>query len=162
MSQYFVSSEACSKSKELVLHNSIITVRCGSCELLNLNFIESEPLPLDRGRAIPTLGQEIIKIEESPAGNKFSSPLIVSAKWRGTATQIPSIPNLKLGYAEPERQVVDLRIADRKSKTGFSSYIPIVHFNVGIAHYTYDHSITIAVTGRLVTAIFLSTRRIGT
>ncbi len=140
MSEYFVSSEVCPKSKELVLHTSITTMRSGPCGLLNPNFIKSEPISLDRGRSIPSSGQEIIEIEESPTGNKFSSPLIVPTKRRGTATQIPSIPNLKLGYAEPERQVVDQRIVDRKSKTGFSSYIPTVHFNVGVAHYTYNHS----------------------
>lgn len=140
MSEYFISSEACPKSKELILHNSVTTVRCGPCGLLNPNFIESNTVPLDRSREIPSLGQEIIGIEESPAGDKFSSPLIFAAKRRGTGTQIPSVPNLKLGYAEPERQVLDQRMADRKSKTGFSSYIPIVHFKVGIAHYTYNHS----------------------
>lgn len=137
MFEYFVSSEACPQSKELVLHNSITTVRYGPCGLLNPNFIETKSVSLERGKSIPSLGQEIIEIKESPAGNKILSPLIVVTKRRGIATQIPS---LKLGYAEPERQVVDQRIADRKSKIGFSSYIPIVHFNVGVAHYTYNHS----------------------
>lgn len=141
MSEYLIFSEVCPNSKELLFHNSITTVWCGPCGLLNPNFTELGPKLPERGKAIPALDQKIIEIEESPAGNKFSSPIIVPAKRRGLATQIPNIPNLKLGYAEPERQVVDQRIADRKSKTGFSSYAPVVHFNVGIAHYTYNNSI---------------------
>lgn len=141
MSEYFISFEAYPKSIEFVLHNFITMVRCDPCGLLNPNFILSEPLPLDWGRDIPSLGQEIIEIEKSPAKNKFSSLLIVPIKRQGTATQIPSILNLKLGYAELERQVVDQQTADRKSKTGFSTHIPIVYFIVRIAHYIYDHSI---------------------
>jgi hypothetical protein len=53
-------------------------------------------------------------------------------------TYIPSIPDLKLGHAEKERQAADQRVADRKPKTGYIALIPVVYFSVGIAHFTWD------------------------
>ena len=63
---------------------------------------------------------------------------IKPARRRGLATHIPSLPDLKLGYAEKERQAADQRIADRKPKSGYIALIPIIHFSIGIAHFTWD------------------------
>jgi hypothetical protein len=63
---------------------------------------------------------------------------IKPAKRRGLTIYIPSLPDLKLGYAEKERQAADQRMADRKPKTGYIALIPIVHFFIGIAHFTWD------------------------
>ena len=63
---------------------------------------------------------------------------IKPARRRGLATHIPSLPDLKLGHAEKERQTADQRVADRKPKTGYIALIPLIHFSVGIAHFTWD------------------------
>jgi hypothetical protein len=63
---------------------------------------------------------------------------IPPAQRRGLATQIPSIPNFKLGYAEKERQNADIRLAERKAKTGHIQPIPTVHFSVGVANFEWD------------------------
>ena len=60
------------------------------------------------------------------------------AKRRGQATQIPSLPEFKQGYAEKERQVADQRISDRKTKTGYTRPLTTVHFAVGVAHLHWD------------------------
>jgi hypothetical protein len=74
---------------------------------------------------------EIIKIKDSPIDTR-SAPLpgdataeqgIKPARRRGLATHIPSLPDLKLGYVEKQRQTADQRVADRKPKTG---YIPLI------------------------------------
>ena len=60
--------------------------------------------------------EELTKAEES-------SPEPAKRRGQGTqATQIPRIPEFKLGYAEKERQVVDQRVADRKQKTGYTPH----------------------------------------
>lgn len=141
MSEYFNDSEVCPKSRELLFHNTVATVRCGPCGLLNPNYEDSITKMPERNKALPVASQEIIEIDESPLATKTIANVLPPAKRRGLATHIPTIPNFKLGYAEKERQTVDQRIADRKSKTGFSSYVPIVHFNVGIAHFHHDNTI---------------------
>ena len=137
MSEYFNDSEVCPKSRELLFHNTVTTVRCGPCGLLNPNYIEPIVKMPERSKALSIPSHEVIEIDESPIATKLIPP----AKRRNLATQIPTIPNFKLGYAEKERQIVDQKIADRKSRTGFSSHIPIVHFNVGIAHFHHDNAI---------------------
>ena len=80
------------------------------------------------------LDQEIIEIEESSAEKPMPS-----VRRRGAAaTQHPTLSDFKLGYAEEKRQIVNQRIADKKSKTGFPSFAPVVHFNVGIGKFTHD------------------------
>jgi hypothetical protein len=133
MSDYFNPSDACPKSKELLFHSTVTTVRCGRCTLLNPNYIESP------GKQ-PPIEKEVIEIDESPTPPTPIPPpqALPPAQRRGLATQIPSLPNFKLGYAEKERQLVDQRLAERKTKTSFIPSIPTVHFSVGIAHWVYD------------------------
>lgn len=130
MSEYFNNLEVCPHSKELLLYNTVTTVRYGLCGLLNPNYIDTKVL--ERSKTSSITSQEIIEIDESP---------IAPAKRRGLATQIPTIPSFKLGNSEKERQMVDQKIADQRSKSGFSSHIPIVHFNVGIAHFHHDNAL---------------------
>jgi hypothetical protein len=99
MSKFFNASEACPKSKELLFHSAVTTVRCGRYILLNPNYIESPGKQLVNPTRAP-IDKEIIEIEESPTTPKPAIPL---AQRRGLATQIPTLPNFKLGYAEKER-----------------------------------------------------------
>jgi hypothetical protein len=89
------------------------------------------PKLVERARTQPSPGTEIIEIKDSPSGPR-STPLpgdaaaeqdIKPARRRGLATHIPSLPDLKLGYAEKERQAADQRFADRKPKTGYIALI---------------------------------------
>jgi hypothetical protein len=139
MSDYFNPSDACPKSKELLLHSAIVTVRCGRCTLLNPNYVESPGKQLVRP-ARPPIEKEIIEIEESPTPPSPMPPPQgpPPAQRRGLATQIPTLPDFKLGYAEKERQLVDQRLAERKTKTSFIPSIPTIHFSVGITHWVYD------------------------
>jgi hypothetical protein len=134
MSKFFNASEACPKSKELLFHSAVTTVRCGRCTLLNPNYIESPGKQLVSPTRAP-IDKEIIEIEESPTTPK---PAIPPAQRRGLATQIPTLPNFKLGYAEKERQLVDQRLTERKTKTSFLPAIPIIHFSVAVAHWVYN------------------------
>jgi hypothetical protein len=111
-------------------------VRCGRCTLLNPNHVESPGKQLVRP-ARPPIEKEIIEIEESPTPPRPPHGLPLAQR-RGLATQIPGLPNFKLGYAEKERQLVDLRLAERKTKTAFIPSIPTIHFSVGIARWVYD------------------------
>jgi len=133
MSDYFNPLEACPMSKELLHHHAVTTVRCGPCGLLNPTF-ESALAPTKvpaRAPAKPPLGTEIISIDDSPVP-------IRPAQRRGLATHVPTLPDLKLGYAEKERQVADQRVGDRKTKTGHISPIPSQHFSIGVARFTWD------------------------
>lgn len=152
MSQYFNSTEVCPNSRDLLLHSTVTTVCCGRCGLFNPNFSDpvSTELPkrslVERARSKPAANQEIVEINEessSPAPEIISATLVPPPKRRGksVATQIPTLPNFKLGYVEKERQSANDCIAGRKPSTGFtSSEDPIVHFNVGVAHFNYDSS----------------------
>jgi hypothetical protein len=104
MSDYFNPSDACPKSKELLFHSTVTTVRCGRCTLLNPNYAESPGKQLV-GPARPQIEKEIIEIEESPTPPTPIPPPqeLPPAQRRGLATQIPTLPNFKLGYAEKER-----------------------------------------------------------
>ena len=136
MSKFFNVSEACPKSKELLFHSTVTTVRCGRCTLLNPNYIESPgKQPVGPTRAL--IDKEVIEIEESPTTPKPTQG-IPPAQRRGLATQIPTLPNFKLGYAEKERQLVDQRLTERKTKTAFLPTIPIIHFSVAVAHWIYS------------------------
>src|SRR2546423_7785472 len=139
MSEYFNPSEACPKSKELLLHSTVTTVRCGPCMLLNPNHVSPTKLP-QREKAATPIRKEVIEIEESPPVSKSIPSLqaVPPAQRRSLATQIPSMPNFKMGYAEKERQLADQRVADRKTKAGFTPVVPTIHFSVGIAHWSYD------------------------
>lgn len=66
--------------------------------------------------------------------------------------------NYKLGYPEMERQTVDQRIADRKTKTGFNSFIPIVHFNFELPISTTITEWRSVATGLPLRVIFQSTK----
>jgi hypothetical protein len=138
MSDYFNPSDACPKSKELLFHSTVATVRCGRCTLLNPNYVESPGKQLV-GPAPPPIEKEIIEIEESPTPPTPVPPPqgLPPAQRRGLATQIPTLPNFKLGYAEKERQLVDQRLTERKTKTAFIPAIPTVHFSVAVAHWVY-------------------------
>jgi hypothetical protein len=140
--QYFKSIGFCLNSIEIIDYSKITTVRCGFCGLLNPRYSKLT----ERIRASPPPGTEIIEIRDSPMDPRSAPPpgdikaeqAIKSAKRRGLATHIPSLPDLKLGYAEKERQTADQRVAERKPKTGFIALIPTVHFSIGIAHFTWD------------------------
>jgi hypothetical protein len=100
MSDYFNPLDACPMSRELLHHRTVTTIRCGPCGLLNPAFDASPTsanLP-ERNRAKPPVGTEVINIDNSPM-----SKSIPPAQRRGLATQIPAIPNFKLGYAEKDR-----------------------------------------------------------
>lgn len=88
MDNYFIPSEYCPKSKDSLLHSTVHTVRCGPCGLLNPQYAESSPKPLERPRAKPIANQEIIEIEESPVAGK--------SRRQGVATTIPTINNFKV------------------------------------------------------------------
>lgn len=59
-------------SKDLILHNTVATIRCDLCGLLNPNYIETE-MP-ERSKPLSVTPQEIIDIDDSP---------IAPAKCRG-------------------------------------------------------------------------------
>jgi hypothetical protein len=81
----------------------------------------------------------VIEIEDSPVNPSTQGPQAIQpAKRRGLATYIPSMPDFKLGHAETERQYADQRQQDRKSKSGFTTSIPIIHFSIGVAHFCWD------------------------
>jgi hypothetical protein len=125
-------------------------MRCGPCKKLNPNYIERPPPKIsERVRFKPPPGIEVIEIGESPGippGQRNPPGQDIpptqrrgaTAQRHGLATQIPSLPDFKLGYAEKERQHTEQRIADRKTKTGFIAHIPTVHFSLGVAHFVWD------------------------
>lgn len=43
-----------------------------------------------------------------------------------------------MGYADEKHRIVNQYIADKKSKTDFTFFAPMVHFNVGIAKFTHN------------------------
>jgi hypothetical protein len=73
-----------------------------------------------------------------PPGNIKAEQAIKPVKRRGLVTHIPSLPNLKLGYVEKERQAADQRVAERKPKIGYIAFVSTVHFSIGIAHFIWD------------------------
>lgn len=87
----------------------------------------------------------MIVVEDSPGPTvetrPSALPLIAPAKRRGLATSIPSLPNYKLEYAEAERQHVNQIVAERKPRTNYAMAIPVVHFTVMVAHFTWDQAI---------------------
>lgn len=133
---YIAPNEICPKSREILQHNTITTVRCGRCEKLNPNYEESPVKLPTRGRANPFSEHEIIKIEDSPpiAPSKATR----RARDYGQATHVPGITGLKVGKAEKERQSADRRVADRKLKSGFIGPVSTVHFQVSVGHLRYD------------------------
>ena len=104
MFEYFIPTETCLKSKELLLHSKIKTVRCGPCEFLNSNFVETPTkLPGHPWAKHHVLDQEVIEIVESPAESSTLPP-----SWRyGKAIQVSTIPDLRLGHAEDARQTAN-------------------------------------------------------
>ena len=153
MSEYFAPNEICPKSREILQHNTITTVRCGRCEKLNTNYEESPVKLPTRGRANPFGNQEIIKIEDSPP--IAPSKATCRARDHGQATHIPGITDFKVGYAEKERQSADRRIADRKPKSGFIGPVPIVHFQVSVAHLRYNEDRDDAGTWKILGHTFI-------
>jgi hypothetical protein len=141
MDQYFEATGSCPNSLEVIDHSKVTTIRCGPCGLLNPRH--SKLVEQARARTPPST--KVIEIKDSPVDPRLAPPRggtaeqgIKPAQRRGLATHIPSLPDLKLGHAEKERQAADQRVADRKSKTGYTALIPVVHFSVGIAHFTWD------------------------
>jgi hypothetical protein len=138
----FAPTGSCPSSLEIIDHSKVTTVRCGPCGLLN----PCHSKLVERARPQTPSATEIIEIKDSPVHHRSAPPHggpateqgIKPARRRGLTTHIPSIPDLKLGHAEKERQAADQRVADRKSKTGYVALIPVVHFSVGIAHFTWD------------------------
>jgi hypothetical protein len=135
---YFNLDEVCPVSRDYIYHSTVTTVRCGPCGNLNPNYVTLPAKLPERGRAKPAPESEVIEIMDSPADSKLALQGIPPAHRRALATQIPGIPDFKLGYAEKERQHTDQRIADRKPKTGYIAHIPTIHFSVGVAHFTWD------------------------
>lgn len=127
---YFVSTDICPSSFEILLYSTITTLCCGRYGLLNLNFEESSIHLPDRVRAKPFAKQKVIELEDSSL--TFLVTPISKAKYRGQghglATQVTMIPGLKLRYAEKERQNVNRCEIDRKSKSGFDSNVLVVCF----------------------------------
>lgn len=121
--KYFIPSDTCPNpmSKDPLPHGTITVVRCGPCGKLNPNYEESLVKLLHRKKPPPTLEREIIGIEESPAATNLQKILHrpPPAGRRAKTTRIITIPNLKLRYAEQERQGANQRIADRNTITGF-------------------------------------------
>jgi hypothetical protein len=138
--QYFESIGSYPNNLKVINYNKIIIIRCSSYSLLNPRYSK----PIERARAQTPPKTEIIKIKDSLIDSR-SAPLsgdataeqgIKPTRRRGLATHISSLPDLKLGYTEKERQIADQRVADRKSKTGYILLIPIIHFSVSIAYFT--------------------------
>ena len=137
MSEYFIPTETCLKSKELLLHSEIKTVRCSPCGFLNLNFVETPTKLLSHPQVKHhVLDQKVIEIVESSAE---SSTLPPSQRYR-KAIQVSTVPDLRLGHAEDARQTANQHIADKKTKTGFTPFASVVHFNVGVAQFIHDNS----------------------
>lgn len=69
MPDYFIPNEFCPKSKELLKHSDITTVRCGSCGFLNPDYTES-PIKLpERDITIP-FDREIIALDEDESSRQ--------------------------------------------------------------------------------------------
>ena len=133
----FNVDEVCPDSREYLHHKKVKTVRCGRCGLLNPQH------PSFKAPAYPLSSSaiEITDDEDSPASKPPPPPPPPPppAKRRSTeSTQIPNVPDFKLGYAEKERQVANQRVQDRKTKTGFTRPSSIIHFSVGVAHFDWD------------------------
>lgn len=128
MSEYFVSTEICPKSREILHHSTITTVRYGCCEKLNPDY---KKLP------VKLLTRKIIEIKDT---SPEATPIFKATRRgdHGQATHVPGISGLKVGNAQKERQSVDQRIAGQKLKLRFVGPIPIVHFQVGVGHLRYN------------------------
>ena len=138
MSEYFIPTETCPKSKKLLFYSKIKTVRCGFCGFLNPNFVETLiKLPSHPRVKYHVLDQEVIEIVKLPA-ESFTLPL----SWHyGKAIQVFTVPDLRLGHAENARQTANKYIANKKIKTGFTPFALVIHFNVGVAQFIHDNSI---------------------
>lgn len=141
MEEAFDPEGVCPESRVYLLHSTVASVRCRHCGLLNPNHhTPPPPLPV-RERARPPPGLKVINVEDSPL--KSTPSVIPPAKRRAIAAQgatiIPTVPGFKVGYAEKERQYANQRILDRKTKTGYTSSTPFVHFSVGVAHFVWGH-----------------------
>jgi hypothetical protein len=140
--QYFKSIGFYPNSIKIINYSKITIVRYGSYSLLNPRYSKL----IERIRALPPPSTKIIKIRDSlidprsapPPDNIKAEQAIKPAKRRGLTIHIPSLPDLKLGYTEKERQAADQRVADRKPKTGYIALIPTVHFSISITHFTWD------------------------
>jgi len=102
--EYFNPEAVCAYSRVYLLHNTVKTVRCGHCGLLNPGF--STPTRTSRP---PTGRIEVIDIEEPavnppvdipPAKRRAVTAAGQPAAQPGLATVIPSMPDFKLGYAD--------------------------------------------------------------
>jgi hypothetical protein len=142
INQYFEPISFYLNSLKVINYSKVITVRCSLCILLNPHYLKLT----ERVRASLFSDTEIIEIKDSfvdprsapPPSHIKAEQAIKPARRRNLATHIPSLPNLKLGYIEKKRQAADQRVADRKPKTGYITLIPIIHFSIGIAHFTWD------------------------
>ena len=139
MDQYFEATGSCPNSLEVIDHSKVTTVRYGPCGLLNPRHSKL----VERARARTPLASRSLRLKTSQLILVQFRRIAVlwrsrikPARRRGLATHIPSLPDLKLGHVEMERQAADQRITDRKPKTGYIALIPVIHFSVGIAHFT--------------------------
>jgi hypothetical protein len=137
--QYFELIGFYPNSIKIIDYSKITIVRCDSYSLLNPRYLKLT----ERIRALPSSNTEIIEIKNflinprsAPPAEIKAEQAIKPAKRRGLIIYITSLSDLKLGYAEKERQAADQRMADRKPKTGYIALIPIVYFSISIAHFT--------------------------
>jgi hypothetical protein len=140
--RYFEPIGFCLNSLKIINYSKVIIIRYSPYGLLNPRHLKL----IERVRALPSSDTEIIEIKDSPINPRSAPPpgyikaeqAIKPARRRSLTTYIPSLPDLKLGYIEKKRQTADQRIADRKPKTGYIALIPIVHFSINIAYFTWD------------------------
>lgn len=141
ISKYFNICKICQKSRKLLFYNIIAIVWYGSCGLLNPNYENSIIKMPECNKALLIINQEIIEIKIFLFTTKIIANVFLLLKCQSWATFIPTISNFKLRYAKKERQMVDQKIANQKSKTGFSFYVTIIHFHVWIMYFHFDNII---------------------
>lgn len=92
-------------------------------------------------KALLIINQKIIEIEIFLLTTKIITNVFLLLKSQSWVTHIPTISNFKLGYAKKKWQTVHQRIANQKSKIGFSFYVTIIHFHVWIVYFYFGNII---------------------
>ena len=110
MSDYFIPSETCPNSKELLLYGTVSTVWCGPCGLLNPQFAEPAPKLPERTRSKPAANQEVIEIEESPvtATKSVSSASRFGLANQKSATMIPTVHQFKVYFIHAKLSDIEM------------------------------------------------------
>src|SRR5207248_6791415 len=99
-------------------HHTVCTYQCPGSELSNPDL---------RPRSPPPPNAEVIDVgddtpEQAPPPAQALPPSgPIPPRDSRKATHLPSIPGLLLGHAEEERDRVNQREVDRKTKTGFKA-----------------------------------------